>query len=67
MGIFSRSSGSSGSSTSRKSKNTPVHTEPVLSREELTAITKAQRSGNPSDPGRGPVQSTAGRSETVIT
>lgn len=67
MGLFSKSSSSSGSATSRKSRNTPVHTEPVRSREELSAIAKAQRSGNPADPGRGPVQSTTGRSETVIT
>lgn len=56
MGIFSRTP-----------RTTPVQSDPVLTREELTAITKAQQSGNPTDPGRGPVQSTTGRSETVIT
>lgn len=68
MGWFSKSSSSGSGSTraSRKSRNRPVHTEPVLTRAELEARTKAQRDGNFMDPGRGGYQETTGRTERVI-
>lgn len=57
MGLFSRS---------EKAAPAPTVAEPVKTREELTAITREQQTGDFMDPGRGPVQQN-GRIERVVT
>lgn len=57
MGFFSRSTPSTPS--------LPTPSEPVRTREELEAITRAQRTGNFNDPGRGPARQD-GSSEHVV-
>jgi hypothetical protein len=73
MGWFSRTpSSGSGTGSSRVERSRSVRSrkstdnESVRSREELTAIANAQRSGSFTDPGRGRTRSDGGTESVIV-